>query len=785
MTGPQAAQTQKTGSYTVKPTVIDRFYLQREPAQTLFKNKGLFAMIDRQGNQDFAQIDRSTDRQSCTLHLPQITEPVSVQKFLDRLMQYQVDPALDGPQLYQILATSIDREILLKIANTLGAAWGVDFCLVAAVADQKLINPNACWQNKSDRPNPAPVAADSTQTAEHSQTTKLESPNISLDHPLLAKVLAEGEIVAISDYLDTAAASSSNSPATPMYWRAILAGPARFGGDVNGMIVVGKSQPYEWSAADRKRLEASSGAIGIAISHIQKNQEIASLKQQLQQQAKYKTLLKSVAAAIETSSEVDRILQRVLEHTVDTLQVDRGQILLLKYTDTLLETSSLTQTPKAKVELVCESALKRNANKQTITSNNPQKKSACGKTKNTEKIANSKSQISNSKSKNSPAFWLSESNLCDRAFRSAPQPLALADASESICQEPEKVAGILKFQGIRGLLLVPLTGANGDETVLGFLMLQHSEPRPWNPEELEVLESVCSRVSKAMIQNQTLKQAQTLLEDRTAQLQPSLNVQEKLYAKSANQLEQLHKLKLMKDEFLSTMSHELRTPLTIMKLAILMLKQAEQPLASRAKYLDIIEQQCSKQTDLVNDLLALKQFEPQQIPISLIKIDLKRLIQDLAGDFEKNWAQKELTLKVNLPKSSPSLQTDPDSFKRVLLELLTNAGKYSAAGSAVILKVSEAGDCIVLSLSNFGRAISAADLPHIFDKFRRGTGITDQAIAGTGLGLALVKCLVEHLNGTIEVSSSPVESSEAGDLWRTSFTLTLPKSPAELSQLEE
>ncbi|WP_373538132.1 GAF domain-containing protein [Microcoleus sp.] len=700
-------------------------------------------------------------------------------------MQYQVDPALNGPQFYQILATSIDREILLQIANTLGAAWGVDFCLVAAVANQKLINPNACWENKSDRPNPAPVAADSTQTAEQSQTTKLESSNISLDHPLLAKVLAEGEIVAISDYLDTAAASSPNSPATPLSWRAILAGPARFGGAVNGIIVVGKSQPHEWSAADKKRLEAVSDAIGIAICHIQKNQEIASLKQQLQQQAQYKNLLKSVAAAIETSSEVDLILQRVIERTVDTLQVDRGQILLLKYTDPLLETSSLTQTPKAKVELVCEFAVKKSANKQTIKSNNVQKKSASGKTKNLEKTANSKSQISNSKSKNSPAFWLSESNLCDRAFHTAPKPLALADASELIGKEPEKLAEILKLQDIRALLLVPLTDTNKEQTVLGFLMLQHSEPRPWSPEELEVLESVCSRVSKAIIQNQKLKQAQTLVEDRTAQLQQSLEVQEKLYAKSANQREQLRKLKLMKDEFLSTMSHELRTPLTIMKLAILMLKQAEQPLASRAKYLDILEQQCSKQTALVNDLLALKQFEPQQVPIAPIEIDLKHLIQDLAGDFEKNWADRGLTLKVDLPKSSPSLQTDPDSFKRVLLELLTNAGKYSAAGSAVIFETSEAGDCIVLSLSNFGRGISAADLPHIFDKFRRGTGITDQAIAGTGLGLALVKCLVEHLNGTIEVSSSPAESSEAGDLWRTSFTLTLLKSPAEFCHLEE
>ncbi|WP_445240961.1 sensor histidine kinase [Microcoleus vaginatus] len=121
----------------------------------------------------------------------------------------------------------------------------------------------------------------------------------------------------------------------------------------------------------------------------------------------------------------------------------------------------------------------------------------------------------------------------------------------------------------------------------------------------------------------------------------------------------------------------------------------------------------------------------------------------------------------------------------MLLELLTNAGKYSASGTAVVLEASEAAGYIVLSISNFGRGISAGDLPHIFDKFRRGTGITDQAIAGTGLGLALVKSLVQHLNGTIDVSSCPAESSEADNLWRTSFTLTLPQFAAELSNVEE
>ncbi|MEG5163026.1 ATP-binding protein [Microcoleus sp. AT3-A2] len=741
-------------------------------------------MIDRQGNQEFTSIDRSPS-ESCTLHLPQIAEPVSVQKFLDRLMQYQVDPALLGRQICQILATSFDQELLLQqIANTLGVAWGADFCFVAAVVDHKAVNPNACWQNSSDFAYVAGVA-DSTETPEYPQTTRLKPPSISLEHPVWADVLANGEIVAISDYLDIPAASSPNSPVNALPFRAILAGPARFGGAVNGMIIVGKSQPHEWSVADRQHLETASDAIGSAISHIQKTQEIASLNEQLQRQAKYKNLLRSVAALIDTNSEVDRILQQVIENTVDTLEIDRGQILLLKYTDPLFTTRSPNQTPKAKVELVCESVVKKTPKKQAIAQSATGKKSSTSKTKNQDKTANSQSKIPNSKPNNYPAFWLSESNLCHQAFHSAPKPLALADAGALIGKEQEAATEILKLQGIRDLLLVPLTGGSCQETVLGFLVLQHSDPRTWIPEELEVLESVSAQASKMIIQTQTVKELQTVVFDRTSQLQQSLDLQEKLYEQSANQLEQMRKLKLIKEEFLSTLSHELRTPLTIMKLAILMLKQAELPSANRTKYLDILEQQCSKETALVNDLLALKQFEPQQVPISLSKIDLNRLFQDLAGDFEKQWADKQLTLKVDLPKLTPCWETDPDILNRILLELLTNAGKYSASGTTVVLEASEAAGYIVLSISNFGRGISAADLPHIFDKFRRGTGITDQAIAGTGLGLALVKCLVQHLNGTIDVSSCPAESSESDNLWRTSFTLTLPQFAAELCNVEE
>ncbi len=744
-------------------------------------------MTNYQGSQDCDPINRSSS-ESCTLHLPQITEPVSVQKFLDRLMQHQVDPVQIGRQICQILTTSSDQETLLQIvANILGAACQADYCLVTAVTDSQIAIPNASWGILGDRTNSTVV---SDLTTGLTQTTISNSPLIAIEHPLLVNVLADGEMVAIADTQDCETTNAPNSPAIPMPFRAILASPVRFGGAINGMIILGKLQPHEWSATSRQCLELVSGAIGSAISHIQKNQEIVNLNQQLKRQAKYKNLLSSIAKEINTNSEIDLILQQVMQSTANTLEVDRIQILQLKYIEPPFNTSSPNQTLKAKIALIGEYRQKEYERKPTISQSEVGQINPLSKTKKLDKTPPSKSKITGSKSHNSAShnsaeFWMSESSLCQSAFNIAPKSFVLTDTGKVINKEQQHLVEILKLQDTRTLVLVPLVSAQTQENVLGFLVLQQSKPRTWQAEELEILELIATQVTSAMLQLQTLKQVQTLLEDRSAQLEQSLDVQVTLHEQSANQLEQIRKLKLIQDEFLSVVSHELRTPLTIMKLAIMMLKQAEELLPSRIKYLEILEQQCSKEIDLINDLLELKQFDTPQVPMSLLPIDLNYLIQDLAGDFEEKWANKGLTVVIDLTKPLPHLESDKDSLHRILLELLTNAGKYSASGTTVVLEVSQADNNIVLKLSNFGSGISPVDLPHIFEKFRRGTGVTQQAIPGTGLGLTLVKCLVQRLNGTIEVCSCPSEMIENHPLWRTSFTLTLPQQfPRELCSLE-
>lgn len=674
-------------------------------------------------------------------------------------MQFQTDPAHLGRQISEILQTYRSPETALsRLAETLGIACQVDGCLIATVSSNQEAIQTAYWDVNTDlmqREGEVELAPATLS----SPTTTLNSPQISLHTPAFKQVLTDSQPLAISD-LDRMRAELGLE-AELLTWQAILIVAVRFGGRVNGIIALGQFQPHHWSTSERQQLQALSDWVAIALSFVEQNQQIVSLQQQVQRQSRYQTLLSWLTSLIDTPLEVNQVLQLAIEGTAHTLQVDRGAILLLKYAAPLFKTRSSKQIPRAKVNLVCEWLPYKSETAQEVGS--------------APDVSTFHPPVSSPTP--TPTFWLSDSALCQQAFTRAPKPLVISDGSSLPPYPLDGPPDFLQTPDLRALLLVPLVGAVTQGTILGFLVFQQSSPRLWQPEELELVELVTAQLSTAIIQNQTLQQVQALVEDRTAQLQRSLDVQAKLYEQTRRQVEQLRQLNQLKDEFVSTMSHELRTPLTSMTLAIRMLRQPDLPSARRAMYLDILEQQCNQETNLINDLLTLQQLESQQAPIYRLQINLKVLIEDVAKPFEEKWAAKALNLVLKLPPRSLNIQTDPDNLRRILLELLTNAGKYSAPGTAVVLEVSGGSDRVILTLSSLGAGISPEELPHIFEKFRRGAGVTQQAIPGTGLGLALVKCLVQHLHGSVVVSSSPAESPETPDLWCTCFTITLPQFP--------
>ncbi len=290
---------------------------------------------------------------------------------------------------------------------------------------------------------------------------------------------------------------------------------------------------------------------------------------------------------------------------------------------------------------------------------------------------------------------------------------------------------------------------------------QYHQPRAWTQEEIQVLKAVADQVAIAIHQAQLYQKIQVhnqLLErqvqERTEQLQAALA-----------QAQQLNELK---DNFLSTISHELRTPLTSMKLALQMLR-VDAPLEKQQRYWQILNDQCQYEIDLVNNLLDLQRLEAGGQTPTLESIEISRELCTIANTLQSNLADRQLTLLLEVPPDLPAVLSDLCSLRRIIHELLNNACKYTPPGGEVQLQAAvESGngaEGLRIQVINGGPGITGHDLEHIFDKFYRCSEANRQAVNGTGLGLPLVKKLLESLGGRIEVSSTP---------GRTCFRVWLP-----------
>ena len=275
---------------------------------------------------------------------------------------------------------------------------------------------------------------------------------------------------------------------------------------------------------------------------------------------------------------------------------------------------------------------------------------------------------------------------------------------------------------------------------------------------------------------------------------------------------QLEKLSELKDDFLSTVSHELRTPIANMKMAIQMLKIS--PTAEKTeRYLEILQAECNREKELIDDLLDLQKLDSSSYRLLLREtLNLKEWLPSVIEPFQVRTQQNQQILQINLANDLPLLVTDRPSVERVVAELLNNACKYTPAGCEIVLSVSHqnwgvitgeselrsrekvgiaGGDareeqplvpltfnylplsphsCTTFKISNQAE-ISAVELPRIFDKFYRVASADRWKQSGTGLGLALVKKLVEHLQGTISVNSR--------EGW-TTFVVQLPHGNAAI-----
>lgn len=255
-----------------------------------------------------------------------------------------------------------------------------------------------------------------------------------------------------------------------------------------------------------------------------------------------------------------------------------------------------------------------------------------------------------------------------------------------------------------------------------------------------------------------------------------------------NEVEHLSHLK---EDFISTLNHELRTPLTSMMLAIRMLHRPDLTPERSKMYLDILEQQCSREIGLVNDLLLLQNVTtvaPLPTAYHHQTNSLGDALTHVVDQQREAFAAVDRYLSLEPVQPWLATSVDPTPLNRALQELLTNARKFSRPGSTVYLKVSQDNSSTptaLVQVTSVGTAIGPEELPFIFDRFRRGHTATRDAIPGTGIGLALVKGLMRQMGGTVTASSHPLTNTAASksepsraEPWQTCFTLRLPQATA-------
>ncbi|MFA6098374.1 MAG: HAMP domain-containing sensor histidine kinase [Patescibacteria group bacterium] len=213
----------------------------------------------------------------------------------------------------------------------------------------------------------------------------------------------------------------------------------------------------------------------------------------------------------------------------------------------------------------------------------------------------------------------------------------------------------------------------------------------------------------------------------------------------------------MKDEFISMTSHELRAPITgIRGYVQMILDKAFGDLPKEAEEkLRIVLKQSNNLNDLIGDLLDVSRIEQGRIKLTLQALVPSIIIENVVKSFEHEADKKELLLKASIESDLPQIYADEGKFRQVLVNLVSNAIKYTVRGQIIIsAEVSHARErCIKIKVTDTGIGMSAKDRERLFEKFYRVKSVQTDKISGTGLGLWITRELVKMMNGEIYVDS--------------------------------
>jgi PAS domain S-box-containing protein len=310
---------------------------------------------------------------------------------------------------------------------------------------------------------------------------------------------------------------------------------------------------------------------------------------------------------------------------------------------------------------------------------------------------------------------------------------------------------------VTSYLAVPVVSRSGE--VLGGLFFGHPEPGMFTERDEIIVSGLASQAAVAMDNArlyEAAKKARTEAEQAAA-------ANESLY----RQAEESSRLK---EEFLATISHELRTPLSAILGWARMLRMGQLSPENAAKALDTIERNARAQAQLVDDLLDVSRIITGKLRMDVRPADPKGFIDAAVEAVRPAAEAKGVRVQKVIDTGPISIPGDPVRLQQVVWNLLSNAIKFTPRGGRVQIRSERVNSHLEIVVSDTGQGISAEFLPHVFDRFRQADQKTSRQHGGMGLGLSIVRHLVEMHGGTVRANS---EGEGKGAI----FTVMLPITP--------
>lgn len=612
------------------------------------------------------------------------------------------------------------QQILQRIVESVGHLLEVDICILRPFQDGRLVDEWFVYQKQDpthDRElnhevNPYPSPLEQTVW----ETREVEVINDVLTDERFNGSDSEIRQQALGEHADRLSAYQQ------AHIRSTLVVPLISRQELVAVLALHQcGQPYLWKDDEIQLVVMVADQAALALSQARAYEQVRAL-------AKRQELVNTITTAIRSTLEPQRIFTAITQQLGQALQVDGCALSLWREDDEFVQCVGLYDGVSAQV-LGAQTADEienwrdeeergRWGNHGTIPQ--PQNSTASGQ------LPQSIVPIAG--------------NPVLQQLVKTQQPVALDD----LARNPEMNGFDLPLrQPARALLVVPLL-SDGDRssvsdrtqarrsperassTIIGSITLRQThKPRQWLPSEIDLAQAVASQAAIAV-------------------------QQARLYQTTRQQAERLIELDRQKTEFFQNVSHEFRTPLTLMigPLESVVEQKKDLPYEQSA----IALRNSRRLLRLVNQLLDLQRLDAGRMQARFRPCSLIDFVNQIVEAFRPYCEKKNIKISTQLIPSK-SVYLDLEKFDKVLYNLLSNAMKFTEPGGSITIKVEPAGDHVRMQVIDTGIGIRTEQIPHLFERFQQAEGSVNRSYEGSGLGLALVKELVELHKGQISVES--------------------------------